>query len=104
MWMLAAGAEPEPEPPGAAEAVAESPRDSEASPEVVASEGPLASGVEAAVSSARGSIFTSPATTEEWLERWESFEMPVLARLCLGWSLSEGDRERLRVTSASGMV
>ena len=29
---------------------------------------------------------------------------PVLARLCLGWSLSEGERERLRVLSASGMI
>ncbi len=28
----------------------------------------------------------------------------MLARFCLGWSLSEGERERLRVMSASGMI
>jgi hypothetical protein len=28
---------------------------------------------------------------------------PVLALLCFGWSASEGERERLRVVSASGM-
>lgn len=33
---------------------------------------------------------------------WEA--APVFARLCLGWSASEGERDRLRVLSTSGMV
>lgn len=29
---------------------------------------------------------------------------PVLARLCLGWSVSEGERDLFRVESGSGMI
>ena len=73
MWILAAGGAEAVELVGAADVVAEaSPRASAPSPDARSAESdgtPFASGVDAAVSSARGSIFTSPATEEWWLER-----------------------------------
>lgn len=66
-------------------------------------------GVDAAVSSmaGRASMRSMRAEAEaetESLVRESSGVAPVLARLCLGWSASEGERDRLRVVSASGMV
>ena len=57
-------------------------------------------GVEAAVSlAARG---RSMPMEDLVGASWEA--APVFARLCLGWSASEGERDRLRVLSTSGMV
>ena len=64
-------------------------------------------GVDAAVSSTDcGASMRADAETEtdESFVRESSDVAPVLARLCLGWSASEGERDRLRVASASGMV
>lgn len=130
MWILAAGgADVVAEVLGAAEVVAEdefSPRaspEAKASPEFSAMSGEVAlsdgwdgEGVEAAVSSMEAgasTIFTSPAVDAAVAEPkgtcvCESSEFdvaPVLARLCcFCCSLSEGERERFRVESASGMV
>ena len=67
IWMVAEGGADAPAAPaGPAAVVAESPPAAVASAEVAESGAvPFASGVEAAVSSARDSIFTSPAPAEE---------------------------------------
>lgn len=66
-------------------------------------------GVDAAVSSAarRLSIrwsLRAEAAEREALVCASSDVAPVLALLCFGWSASEGERDRLRERSASGMV
>lgn len=117
MWMLAAGAaEDDADALGAAEVVAEEPSaaaspDGGASPLTAVALSVEGDGVDAAVSSTAGgpSIRASsrPAADAEVLEALvcASFDVaPVLALFCLGWSASEGERDRFRVVSASGMV
>ena len=111
MCMFAAGTvDDDPDALGAAEVVTEEPS-AAASPvggasALAAVDLLSASGVEAAVSSTAGgwSMRTSgrPATDSRVCA--SSDVAPVLALLCLGWSASEGERDRLRVVSASGMV
>lgn len=113
IWMPAAGApEDDAEALGAAEVVAEEPS-APASPgkgtsplnaaAALSSDG---DGVDAAVSSTAGgwSMRTSCRAEARLLVCASSDVAPVLARLSLGWSASEGERDRLRVVSASGMV
>ncbi len=117
--MLAEGApELEVDPPGAAEVVTEeaSALPSPAAGASVPSAFPGfsdADGVDAAVSSTDdgASIVMSrivgavDAVPCDGLACATSFEVaPVFARLCFGWSASEGERDLLRVVSASGMV
>lgn len=67
-------------------------------------------GVDAAVSATAedASILldSERAAAGDWIDLVcaSSDVAPVLGRLCLGWSASEGERDRLRVASASGMV
>lgn len=66
-------------------------------------------GVEAAVPLSSTAARTSTLESEaEWdilaCESFPSDVAPVLARLCFGCSESEGERDLLRVESASGMV
>ena len=66
-------------------------------------------GVEAAVPESSTFARTSTLESEaEWdilvCESFPSDVAPVLARLCFGCSESEGERDLLRVESASGMV
>ena len=116
MWMFAEGAdELEAEPLGAPEVVAEealappSPAAGASAPSAFPGFSD-ADGVDAAVSSTEGgaSMVTSRAMGAAGrfaCAVLASFEVaPVFARLCFGWSASEGERDRLRVVSASGMV
>lgn len=74
----------------------------------------LGDGVEAAVSSMDvcGSMLASLmeakggslAGRECGSESSECDVAPVLARLCFGWSVSEGERDLFRVESSSGMI
>ncbi len=119
MWILAeGGAELVAELLGAADVVADelsappSP-DAPASPSIRSTFSAFTEGegVEAAVSStgrdtSMAELFAAVADTVAVEDlSCASFEVaPVLARLCFGCSASEGERDLLRVVSASGMV
>jgi hypothetical protein len=115
--MFAAGVvELDAEALGAAEVVADEASavpsvDGGASPVVATGVLSVGDGVDAAVSStAEGASILESVRAAADADVWEALVCassdvaPVLARLCLGWSASEGERDRFRVVSASGMV